>query len=41
LIFDPHRIDHRKICTGDYVGDPYPIPNLVQIRPRGGRLVGK
>ena len=30
--------DRQKIVTGDWVGDPTPVPNLVQIRPRGGIL---
>jgi len=36
----PHRIHTpwpitKKFVAGDYVGDPYPVPNLVQIRRRG------
>ena len=38
--FDPLKNQHpstdrQKIVTGDYVGDPTAMLNLVQIRPRG------
>jgi len=32
--------DHQKLVTGDFIGNPTPLPNLMQIRSRGG-LVGK
>jgi len=33
--------DRQKIITGDYVGDPYPIPNLVQIRSQACGHIGE
>ena len=30
--------DHQKLVTGDFIGNPTPLPNLMQIRSRGGGL---